>query len=63
MTERLTAAIAQADQVALHNAFATLYNKKNFEAALQTLTAALTKYPDSKQLTADMEIVKKALQQ
>jgi hypothetical protein len=63
MKTRLTSVIAQADQVALHNAFATQYNRRNFEAALQILTAALTKYPDSKQLTTDMEIVQRALQQ
>jgi hypothetical protein len=59
--ERLASVIVQADQVAIHNLFATQYNQRNFKAALETITAALTKYPDSKQLITDREALQKAL--
>jgi hypothetical protein len=62
MTKRLTESVDTADQVVLHNLFAAQYNKRDFQAAFQTISAAVTKYPGSRQLASDLSRVQKALE-
>jgi hypothetical protein len=44
----------------LHNAFARLYNARNFEAARTQARAALEEFPDNRQLKQDLDLAEEA---
>jgi hypothetical protein len=47
----------------LHNEFAQLYNKKEYTAARSSVQKALAEFPGERQLTQDLGLVEKMLQQ
>jgi tetratricopeptide (TPR) repeat protein len=47
----------------LHNAFAELFNKKDYAAAKDRIQEALTEFPGDRQLAADLELVERVLRQ
>ncbi|GHU80446.1 hypothetical protein FACS189468_0290 [Spirochaetia bacterium] len=48
---------------ALHNEFAALYNRQNYEAAHRAAREALEEFPGDRQLTADLTMAERALRQ
>jgi hypothetical protein len=48
---------------ALHNSFADLYNRQNYEAARRAARTALEEFPGDRQLTADLNLAERALGQ
>ncbi|MDR1178589.1 MAG: hypothetical protein LBK64_07160 [Spirochaetaceae bacterium] len=45
----------------LHNGFAGLYNKRDYDAAREWIQRALAEFPDNRQLISDSELVEQAL--
>jgi tetratricopeptide (TPR) repeat protein len=45
----------------LHNSFADLFNRREYESARKFLQAALTEFPGNRQLTADLNLTEQAL--
>jgi tetratricopeptide (TPR) repeat protein len=45
----------------LHNSFAGLFNRREYESAREFLQAALTEFPGNRQLTADLNLTEQAL--
>jgi hypothetical protein len=45
----------------LHNNFATLYNRRDFESAHQLIRSALEEFPNNRQLESDRSLVEQAL--
>jgi tetratricopeptide (TPR) repeat protein len=45
----------------LHNGFADLYNKRDYEAAREWIQRALAEFPDNRQLATDRDLVERAI--
>jgi tetratricopeptide (TPR) repeat protein len=54
--------VLQRNRIAmLHNTFATLFNRRDYEAAKQAVLDALAEFPDNKQFATDLNQVNRAL--
>jgi Arc/MetJ-type ribon-helix-helix transcriptional regulator len=47
----------------LHNSFAGLFNRREYESALEFIRAALAEFPGNRRLTADLNLTEQALRQ
>jgi hypothetical protein len=47
----------------LHNSFASLFNRREYENARQFVLSALSEFPENRQLTADLNLAERALRQ